>query len=70
MDQDPNKFPEGQFTGATYFIKDLINGNEYSKSIKDISELRLVNDIPEWTIEKEDLNNIYEWLLEIDENNK
>ena len=70
MDQDPNKFPEGQFTGATYFIKDLINGNEYSKSIKDMNELRLVNHVPEWTIEKEDLNNIYDWLVEIDENNK
>ena len=60
---------DGQFTGASYYLDDLVIGDSISKSIKDMPYLSLVTDVPAWTVEKDDLDNIYLWLKEIQESN-
>lgn len=63
MSQDKEKFPLGQITPGTYYLDTLL-GLDGDGSIKDMPTLVLDYDIPSWTVEKEELDSIYEWLLQ------
>lgn len=63
MSQDKEKFPLGQITPGTYYVDTLL-GLDGSRSIKDMPKLALHYEVPAWTVEKADLDEIYEWLLQ------
>ena len=69
MSQDPEKFPNGQITPGTYYVDTLL-GSDGSRSIKDMPELALHYEVPAWTVEKADLDEIYEWLLQFKSTDK
>ncbi len=59
---DELKFgPEGQYTGASYYVDDLVYGDDINKSIKDAPYLQLKLGT-NWIVEKDILNQIYSWL--------
>lgn len=63
MSQDPTRFPNGQFTGGSYYISSLMDdkwgaGPEQLKR----SGLRLDGDVPDWHVSSEEMTKVFEWL--------
>ena len=57
--QDPEKFPGGQFT-YTYFVETLRGTDGYGTRAEN--GLRLDFDVPSWTVQKEEMQDILHWL--------
>ena len=57
--QDPAKFPNGQFT-YTYYVDTLLGTDGYGTRAQN--GLRMDLDIPEWTVKKEEMEDILHWL--------
>lgn len=66
-EQDPEKFPGGQHTGATYYVDTLLSDDWTGPSIRNMGVLSLWRDIPEWTVYHKDLVKIADWLEQFQE---
>lgn len=63
MSADKDKFPGGQFTGASYYIDTLLGKDDFgSSSIADKQILKLDAGVPSWTVKHDDLVDIAAWL--------
>lgn len=63
--QDPSRFPGGQFTGGRYYMSTLLGIDGWNNPISEKSALCLDGGIPAWTVQKNDLQKIANWLEKV-----
>ena len=61
VSQDKEKFPEGQFTGGSYYVETILSDNGYSRHTEH--GLSLDADIPNWFVSGDEMKEVFSWLV-------